>query len=244
MEEQLLKDFFQEEVTHWWHIAKRQLIRDFLPAQYQRVLVLGVGGGCLCRELKQSGFHVVGLDVSKMTCDHVQEKYGVETVQHNLEEGLPFKQKSFDAIIITDVLEHIRDDQQLIKSMHRCLKPGGRLLLTVPAYRHIWSYWDERLMHFRRYNFHHLRKMIEADGFMIKKISFFNLHIYPLAFMWRKFFSTRKKQQSSDFQVSQGGRLLNTAMMGYYALERFFIKFLFLPFGLSLFVCAQKDCKD
>lgn len=240
MEEQLLKDFFQEEVTHWWHIAKRQLIRDFLPSCYHRVLVLGVGGGCLCRELKQSGFQVVGLDISQVACHHVQEEYGIETLQHNLEEGLPFEQKSFDAIIIADVLEHIRCDQQLIKSMHRCLKPQGRLLLTVPAYKHMWSDWDERLRHVRRYNLRDLKRMIEADEFIIKKISFFNTLLYPFALIWRKIFAAHQKEGSSDFQVSQGGEMLKPVIATYYALERFFIKFLFLPFGLSLFVCAEK----
>ena len=240
MEEQLLKDFFKEEATHWWHRAKRQLIRDFLPARYHRVLILGVGGGCLCRELKQSGFKVVGLDVSKVACDHVREEYGVETVQYNLEEGLPFEPESFDAIIIADVLEHIRSDRQLIKSMHRCLKPQGRLLLTVPAYQHMWSYWDERLMHVRRYNSGDLKRMFDAGEFIIKKISFFNALIYPAALIWRKIFSAHLKEISSDFQISQGGEIINRAMVGYYAAERFFIKFLSLPFGLSLFVCAEK----
>jgi len=239
MEQVLLKDFFEEENTHWWHSAKRKMIKAFIPQGPGRVLVLGVGGGLLCHELSQA-FDVVGVDISSDACRHAKETYGLDTVVCDLNDGLPFTSENFDVIIIADVLEHIQDDKKVLSEIRRCLTKGGTLLLTVPAYAHMWSYWDERLHHCRRYEYKDLKGLISVQGFKIKKISFFNTIIYPAALVRRKLVRA-KANEVSDFHISQGGAVLNRLMGFYYAAERRWIHFGSIPFGLSLFVCAEKS---
>ncbi len=239
MDEQLLRNLFEEEHAHWWHMAKLELILGFIPSQNHRVLVLGVGGGLLCHKLATLGFEVRGVDISPDCCHHVQQTYGVNVIQHDLENGLPFEDNSFDAVIIADVLEHIQKDKELAAEIYRCLAKGGRLLLTVPAYQHLWSYWDELLAHFRRYRREGLRSLITNAGFKIRKISYFNVLIYPAALVWRKCFFSHG-QRPLDFSISKGGAVMSFLMRNYYAIERFWISFAPLPFGLSLFVYAEK----
>ncbi len=238
MDQELLKDLFEEENTHWWHAAKRKLIWEFLPKGHGRVLVMGIGGGLLCHELAKT-FDVVALDISLMACRHLKNTYGLDAIECDLNDGLPFVKEIFDVIIIADVLEHILDDRKLLADIRRCLVRGGVLLLTVPAYTHMWSNWDERLHHYRRYEYRELRALISSEDFKIKRITFFNTLIYPAALIRRKFFKAGVKGDS-DFKISQGGALMNSLMGYYYAVERWWLKFGSIPFGLSLFVCAQK----
>lgn len=239
MDETLLRDLFKEEDKHWWHIAKRKLILNFLPRTKKNVLVLGVGGGRLCHELGALGFEVTGIDISPLVCEHVKKTYGISIIQHDLETALPFSRGTFDAIVMTDVLEHIHRDKDLMNEIYRCLKSNGLLLLTVPAYQHMWSYWDILMAHVRRYEYKQIAILVRACGFKIKKITYVHALIYPLAFFWRKFLTN--KRSLSDCVVSQGSAVTQALMSFYYAGERCWIKLFCLPFGLSLFVCAEHE---
>jgi len=239
MDQALLKDFFEEENTHWWHSAKRKMIRTFLPQAQGRALVLGIGGGLLCHELAKT-FEVTGVDIATEACKHVKSAYGIDTLVCDLERGLPFATEKFDVIIIADVLEHVHRDKELLTEIRRCLVPGGSLFLTVPAYAHMWSYWDERLHHCRRYEYEDLKSLIAAQDFSIKKITFFNALLYPAAFLRRKIFGDKEKE-TSDFKMSQGGGLVNTLIGFYYRTERGWLRWGDIPFGLSLFVHAEKS---
>jgi SAM-dependent methyltransferase len=239
MDQALLKDFFEEENTHWWHTAKRKMISAFLPRGHGSILVLGVGGGLLCYELSKT-FDVVAVDISSVACEHVKNTYGLNAIVCDIGKGLPFAGEKFDVIIMADVLEHIRDDKKVLSEIRRCLTKGGTLLLTVPAYEHMWSYWDERLHHCRRYEYKTLKGLIGSEDFKIRKITFFNALIYPAAFIRRKLIRF-KEDGVSDFKISQGGGLINRMIGFYYAAERGWIHFGTIPFGLSLFVCAEKS---
>jgi len=238
MDPVLIKDFFEEENTHWWHVAKRRMIKSFLPIAHGRVLVIGLGGGLLCAELSKT-HEVIAIDISSIACAHANKTYGLNTIVCDLKDGLPFRDAQFDLIIMADVMEHIDDDAELLTQIKRCLVLGGFLLLTVPAYQHMWSYWDERLHHFRRYEYKALRNLIKNQGFSINRISFFNAIIYPAAYLRRKLIKNMD-HNVSDFKISQGGKIINAIMAAYYLLERGWSHVGSIPFGLSLFVLAQK----
>jgi len=239
MDQKLLEDLVFEEKTHWWHVAKRRMLLAWLPRTAGRVLVLGIGGGLLCGELKALGWQVTGLDISAFACRAAQERYGVETIEYDLERGLPFQEKAFDCVIAADVIEHIGADRVLVEEIARVLKGGGTFLATVPAYPHLWSRWDERLGHKRRYEAKGFRMLFQGSGLAVRKMSFTNVLIYPAAFLRRKMFGM-VGGDTSDFSIA-GGRVVGAVMAVYYAVERFGVKTTGFPFGLALFGCFRKE---
>lgn len=238
MEEQLIKDFFIEEKTHWWHTSKRALIKQFILGKHLTVLIVGIGGGLLCHELKRKGYKVIGVDISLLSCKYAFKYWKTPVIKCELENTLPFKESSFDLIIIADVLEHLNNDQKILHEIHRCLKPYGTVIITVPAYNHLWSLWDDRLAHKRRYCLAELKeKMIKAN-ISLEKLTYYNMMLYPPVYIYRKllmpFISKKYSQNKSDFAVSSN-LLTSMCFSIYCTLERNILRLVNLPFGLSIF---------
>ncbi|HSA31800.1 MAG TPA: methyltransferase domain-containing protein [Candidatus Omnitrophota bacterium] len=242
MEEQLLVDLFDEDKKHWWHIAKRALVRQFVVGSNLDILVAGVGGGMICKELKACGHTVLGIDISSASCEYVSNSFGIEVFNTNLEKPLQFNDESFDIIIIADVLEHLDNDKQLLQESFRCLKPNGRVIITVPAYQHMWSNWDTRVSHKRRYLLDTLKGQVLEAGLSIKKASYFHMLLYPFVYFYRKVFfvSKGKGEEKSDFSAYSNGALSGFINF-YYFLERELFKIINLPFGLSIFIVGEKN---
>lgn len=234
-------DFFTEEKKHWWHIAKRSLIKKFIVGKNLNILVSGFGGGMICDELKAAGHHVIGLDISGVSCEYVNKKIGIPVINGDLENLLPFAKESFDIIIIADVMEHLRNDKQLLNEAFVCLKPQGKVIITVPAYSHMWSYWDIRLHHKRRYSLSGIKKKVTEAGLSVKKASYYHMLLYPFVYFYRVILCLPRGgcPGKSDFSILPN-RLLFSLLVFYYGLERFLLKIIDLPFGLSIFVIGIK----
>lgn len=241
MDGQLLVDFFTEEKKHWWHIAKRVLIKQFIKGKNLNILVVGVGGGMICEELKLAGHRVTGIDIALNSCEYVNKKVGIPVINRNLECLLPFAKESFDIFIIADVLEHLDNDNQLLAEAFLCLKSQGLVIITVPAYSHMWSLWDRRLHHKRRYSLAAIKRKVNEAGFRISKASYYHMLLYPLVYIYRIVLRLPKGKcsEKSDFTVFSN-KLVFGFFTFYYSLERFLLKIINLPFGLSIFVVGIK----
>ncbi|MDD5355730.1 MAG: class I SAM-dependent methyltransferase, partial [Candidatus Omnitrophica bacterium] len=149
--------------------------------------------------------------------------------------------ESFDLNIIADVLEHLDNDKQLLVETFSCLKTNGMVIITVPAYQHMWSYWDERLNHKRRYSLATIKKKVSESGLIVTKASYFNMLLYPFVYIYRIIFHWPKSRYSkkSDFSVFSSS-IATGQVFFYYILERFLLKIIDLPFGLSIFVVGRK----
>jgi 2-polyprenyl-3-methyl-5-hydroxy-6-metoxy-1,4-benzoquinol methylase len=207
VEEKLVVDFFTEEKKHWWHIAKRALVRQFINGSNLNILVAGVGGGMICEELKLAGHNVVGIDISPVSCEYVKRALEITVINGDLEKPLPFPKESFDCIIIADVLEHLHHDKELLTEAFRCLKCKGMVIITAPAYPHMWSIWDERLHHKRRYSLSAIKENVIRAGFSLKKVSYYHILLYPLVYFYRIMLRLPKGEHSgkSDFAIMPGG---------------------------------------
>lgn len=142
------------EEWYWWHRARQTivttLLRRHLPegVPSRRVLDVGCGAGATSLVLREFGT-VLGVD------------FGVEAATAARGRGLQsacmdaghlgVRDESFDIVVALDVLEHLDDDVAAARELRRVLKPGGLLLVTVPAYRWLWSDHDVALGHRRRY---------------------------------------------------------------------------------------------
>ena len=144
---------------HWWYRGRRRFLRaelDRLPiAPGARLLDAGCGSGRTLDELARYG-RVSGADVSPEAVLAARRR-GHDDVHRARVEELPFPDATFDVVTCLDVVEHTPDDRATLAELWRVTRPGGLLLVTVPAYQALWSWHDEVNLHFRRYDSPSLR---------------------------------------------------------------------------------------
>jgi SAM-dependent methyltransferase len=165
----------------------RSLIRA-LPAAPARVLDAGCGTGGLLRHLHkmQPAWALTGLDLSPVACELARERAEGEVVQGSI-AALPFADATFDAVVSCDVLCQVADPTQALREFHRCLRPGGAVVLTMPAYQWMYSYHDREVGNLRRYTRREVNALLRAAGFVIVSSTYWNTLLFPLAVLRRKF---------------------------------------------------------
>jgi len=161
---------------HWWYRGRRRVIRAELgrlplPARAD-ILDAGCGSGRTMQELAGYGA-VQGVELSESAVEVARARGVGEVVIGRLEE-LPWPEESFDLITCLDVIEHTPDDRVTLRELHRVTRPGGVLLVTVPAYQALWSQHDELNHHFRRYNRRMLRAAATEAGWTVERMTSFN----------------------------------------------------------------------
>ena len=147
----------------------------------------------------------------------------------------------FDVIICLDVLEHIADDLTALKTIHHLLKTDGRLILTVPVYPWLFSYWDKILGHYRRYTPSRLERVLKRAKLKPIKITFVYTFLLPLIVPFRlirQIVFTRIKPQSDFINLPMW---LHKLLFKLASVEHKFLRSYNLPFGLSLFCIVQKQ---
>jgi SAM-dependent methyltransferase len=155
------------------------LIRD--NATGTRVLDHGAGAGTFAKPTNDSGLNVLCMEPDEQLREALVAS-GLEAVASldDITEG------SVDYAYTLNVLEHIRDDQAAITSLYHCLKPGGRLLVYVPAFQVLYSQMDEHVGHFRRYRRNTLISQLCDAGFevgdarYVDSLGFFASLVYKL----------------------------------------------------------------
>lgn len=126
---------------------------------------IGGGNGFVAAALQsKGGLPVVLVEPGTDGIRHAQAR-GLHTVAHATLNEARFRDRSLPSIGIFDVLEHIEDEQGFLREIHRCLGANGRLYLTVPAGRWLWSDADVQAGHFRRYTFASLQRALQCAGF-------------------------------------------------------------------------------
>lgn len=237
MREDLYPEMYLQEEQYWWHIAKRRLVIDFVPKIPRKILDVGCGTGMLMKELRQRGYFVCGIENNRLAIEFCKKR-GLEEIKTcDLENNLTIDDNSFEVVTCLDVLEHIENDENLLKEFRRIIKPFGFLILTLPAYMYLWSYWDEMLGHKRRYDKGKLLEKLQEAGFQVVKISHFHSFLLPLVFVFRMLKSISKKRTSDFVEVP---KFINKILLFVSFLERKMIRRTNLPLGLSFFVVAKK----
>ncbi len=94
-------------------------------------------------------------------------------------ERLPFADTTFDVVAAFDVVEHCEDDRRAMTELARVLRPGGRLLLSVPAYAWAWSDHDVRAGHHRRYTRRDLERLVRAAGLDVERSTYAFTAVFP-----------------------------------------------------------------
>jgi SAM-dependent methyltransferase len=242
MDEHLMRTMLDVDEHHWWYRGRRRIIRAeldrlTLPAG-ARVLDAGCGSGRTLQELTDYGTEVYGLELDPGAADAARSRGHGEVRIGRLEE-LPYDDDRFDLITCLDVVEHTPDDRVALRELRRVCKPGGWLLVTVPAYPALWSLHDEANHHFRRYQRHTLYAAASDAGWRVSRMTSFNsLLLAPAAVV--RVAQRRRPRSRYRPEISLGPAWLNTLLERPLRLEAKWLgRGRTLPAGLSLLALLE-----
>jgi SAM-dependent methyltransferase len=243
MQQHLYREHYELEEKHWWFVAKKRIIMsllsDALAAKKDpQILDAGCGPGLMLKELAKHGT-TCGMDSSAEALKFSRMTFGGDVRQGWLPDNVPFEKNRFDIITCLDVIEHIEDDDGSVKVLHALLRDKGVMIVTVPALMSLWSKWDDLNGHKRRYHRKELEELLVRSGFQIELISYYNTLLFPAIFAVRWFGRTFKRD-SARSDTDMPGNLLNFILKKIFSIERFLLKFMRLPFGVSLVAVVRK----
>lgn len=245
------QELYDLEETYWWFVGRRQLVRQLLERYVAgpeaRVLDAGCGTGGTMKELAGGtasvaggGARLCGCDCSPHALSFCRQRGFTDLAAGDL-LALPYADDSFRAVISCDVLEHLSDDRTGLAEMTRVLQPDGKLIITVPAHRFLWSEHDEALAHRRRYSARELRDKLKEAGLEVVKLSPVVVAAFAPILMFRMAQRLRPKlpdEPRTDLRVLP--RWLNNLLIGSLKLENWLIRYINLPVGTSLVAVATK----
>lgn len=236
-------EMYNLENFYWWFVARRRLLESMIKdvaGKYKAPLILDVGCGTGINFSLLSRFgETISTDESEDALKFSKNRGLTRIVRSDI-EFLPFKSSTFDIITALDVLEHIDDDLEAMAELLRVIKKDGVLLITVPAYGFLWSEHDEALHHRRRYTASELRNKLTNSGFEVERISYYITFLFfPILFMRfaQSLFKKSVRAKTSHIILP---KWLNSLMIGILGLERFLLRWVNFPFGVSLVCVVRK----
>ena len=184
MEATAYQQFLELEREHWWFRGRRTVYLGLLEHHLggerpPRILDLGCGVGGFLGGLARLGGRVFPTDISAESLVRCRER-GFPGGVVSSGYALPYATAAFDLVCLFDAIEHIEDDARVLREVARILKPGGLVMLTVPAYQFLYANNDRVAQHHRRYSRARLRAAIEPSGLSIERNSHSNVLLFPL----------------------------------------------------------------
>jgi SAM-dependent methyltransferase len=227
---------------HWWYEGRRALVTSLLEGTPPGIVVdVGCGTGDNLGVLDAIGGRpTVGFELSPHAVRRAPTSGGGRSrVGMALAEHLPVASGVAALVSSMDVIEHLDDDVAALREYHRVLRPGGRLLITVPAYPSLWSAHDDWAAHRRRYRTSTLVAAIEAAGFEVDRTTHFNSFLVPPAVLLRRT-PLRRLVHSQQDEVGATSPTVARVMGGLSALERRWTRRHRMPAGLSILALAHR----
>jgi SAM-dependent methyltransferase len=248
------KPLFAAEDNHFWFLARNRciaaatrLIPETNPVQ--DIIEHGCGTGFVLAELQRlyPSARVVGTDLYKEGLALARQRFAGALIQTDVLQ-CDFRE-SFDLIGLFDVLEHLDDDVRVLRAMRKQLRPGGRLLLTVPAHMVLWSDYDVTSGHRRRYTRQLLEARLAEGGFRVEFCTEFMCVLFPLMWLRRRLLrrataigmdsASNSERTKEELRVHP---LLNRAMKFALRPDAWWIEHRRrLPFGTSLLALASRS---
>jgi SAM-dependent methyltransferase len=228
------------DTTHWWYRARRDILADYLTRwgglpKDARILEIGCGTGHNLPMLAQFG-EIDAIEIDETAGAKASERLGKPVGTSPLPELVGVEPGSYDLVAVLDVIEHVEDDVAALKAIAAVLKPGGKILITVPAHQWMWSAHDVVNHHKRRYSKAGFEALLAKAGLQGSKLGYFNSLLFPVAVAARFAGKLMGKDDSDD---SPPPKPLNTLFEGIFRLERHMVGRVPLPPGLSLIALAS-----
>jgi SAM-dependent methyltransferase len=231
-----------EQPDYWWYRARSELLRVTLGGYVSNALrCLDVGSAD-------------GPSVGWMTAEQLMVPVDIQS--RGLPRGrgvcatalaLPFADETFDVVSAFDVIEHCASEDAAIAELARTLAPGGRLLLSVPAYSWAWTHHDVQAGHYRRYTRRRLVAAVERSGLEVSRSTHAFAAVFPffVADRLRRRWQERRSgppppERASLTRVSPA---MDRLLMGLCAFDGLILRRGNLPFGSSILLVAAKPAE-
>ena len=241
MERVVFERMAEQDQRHWWFVARRRILAEVVrrvvqPPKRARVLEVGCGTGHNLAMLGEFG-KLDACELDAIARGMASDRLGRPVLEARLPDLSMFKAGSYDLIALLDVLEHVPDDLGSLKAIRRLLKPGGALVLTVPANKWMWSAHDVAHHHFRRYTKGELARLFRQAGYDIKLHSYFNTLLFPAVAAARLIGKLRGNETADD---AMPGNRVNEILNKVFGSEAGLIGRLPMPFGVSLIAVLRR----
>jgi SAM-dependent methyltransferase len=235
---------YRVEDTHWWYGALRRQVSRAVIAEGRRlgraprVLDAGAGTGGMLARLGGGG-ELYGVEIASEGLRFCQER-GLEGVVQGSVTALPFAGGAFDIVLSLDVLYHqsVPDDREAAGEHTRVLRPGGLLVLNLPAYDALRGAHDAAIHTARRYTRSGVLRLLKGAGLRPERVTHWNTLLLPAAVAVRLLSRGRAGEAGSDVQPVAPA--LNALLSAVLRLEATWLRRADLPLGLSVFALARK----
>lgn len=241
-------DLFAElarlEAKNFWFRARNRLIqwvlRRYFPAA-QNFLEVGCGTGFVLAGVATAlpRLKLFGSEISSAGLVHAARRVPGAGLFQMDARAIPFRDE-FDVIGAFDVLEHIHEDDAVLREMYCAVRPGGGIVLTVPQHAFLWSQADAHACHVRRYAARDLTAKVEAAGFRVERMTSFVSLLLPLMMAARMRQPLANESYDPLAELKIGG-VMNAVLEKIMGVERLAIRAgLNFPMGGSLLLVARK----
>lgn len=249
MERTYYREYFFFEQDNWWFVSRRRILmavlRRYLPPRRDlEILDAGCGTGINLDYLAEFG-RVTGVDGSAEAIEFCRKRGHDGVVQADLTRLDGWADGRFDLVTALDVLEHIDDDRSAVRELVRVMRPGGMMLVTVPAFPGLWSAHDEVNHHKRRYRGAEIRQLLASHGCDLERFTYMNTFLFPLAWLVRTWQQARRRilgpsshPPRTDFVDYHP--VINALLLAIFTSETPLVTTSGLPFGLSALCLARK----
>lgn len=231
------------EDSHWWFVARREILARAIAGlglpRGARILEVGCGSGGNLPMLARYG-QVYATETEPAAIDCARRRGCAQVEAGRLPQALPFADTSFDLVLMSDVLEHLAEEEPALRAIHARLADDAWLMLTVPAFPSLWSQHDEMHHHLRRYRAEPLRTLVTRCGYRVGYVSYFNSMLFPAIALVRRLHRLVGSAGREGHDLAMPPRLLNRMLTSLFGVERHFIGRVSLPAGVSLLLLARK----
>lgn len=240
-----------EEDRHWWFASRTRAITGLLdrylaPDASRLVLDVGCGAGNMAHHLALYG-QVIGVDPNPKPLVVARQR-GLRVYESSA-DSLPFPDAMFGLVALLDTVEHVANEAGVFAECYRVLKPGGFLIVTVPAFMWLWSQNDDLNAHQRRYTAPELDQKLAAQGFHVEHISYNNFFVFPLAagrILLRRghaepqLASPHFDDEAYQVEMEQASPLVNRVLEQVGIVEANLMQRVTLPAGTSIICLARR----
>ena len=206
------------------------------------ILEVGCSSGFMLKELaeKYSDCYVIGSDVVKDPLYKLANDLpGVPILRFDLLKN-PLPNNCVDTVIMLNVLEHIQNDILALKNIYNLLKPGGRLIIEVPAGPKLYDSYDKELHHFRRYSAREISDKLIQNGFIIQRTSHLGFLLYPAFYVSKTINKLRGSAKLANVRVRIQKTRESYIFKILMGLESKYLSNVNLPFGIRILITAMK----